>query len=82
MRTSAQITPSSAGTTEQPKVSDLSSSRRRSSSERKTVLIGVHCTPKMAAQVDAFIARQEFYEMSRPAAIRLLLSQYLKEMGF
>lgn len=51
------------------------------SENRKSVLIGVHCTPKMVAQLEVFISRLEYDEMSKPEAIRLILKRYFKDTG-
>lgn len=54
---------------------------QRAGENLKSVLIGVHCTPKLVAQLENFISRLEYDEMSRPEAIRLILKRYFKEAG-
>lgn len=55
---------------------------KRAGDNLKSVLIGVHCTPKMVDQIERFISTLEYDEMTRPEAIRLILKRYLKEKGF
>ncbi|MEY4984321.1 MAG: hypothetical protein RIR62_2587 [Pseudomonadota bacterium] len=54
---------------------------QRAGENLKSVLIGVHCTPKLVAQLERFISGLEYDEMTRPEAIRLILKRYFKDNG-
>lgn len=54
---------------------------QRAGDNLKSVLIGVHCTPKLVGQIEKFISQLEYDEMSRPEAIRLILKRYFKDAG-
>lgn len=55
---------------------------QRAGENLKSVLIGVHCTPALVAQIERFIAGLEYDEMSKPEAIRLILKRYFREHGY
>ncbi len=55
---------------------------QRAGDNLKSILIGVHCTPKLVAQLERFISGLEYDEMTRPEAIRLILKRYFKENGY
>ncbi len=46
------------------------------SSSRKSVLIGVHCSPKLSQALDNYISDQ-YDLMKRPEAIRKILTDWL-----
>ncbi len=46
------------------------------SSSRKSVLIGVHCSPKLSKALDDYISDQ-YDLMKRPEAIRKILTDWL-----
>ena len=48
---------------------------------RKSTLVGVHCSAKMAAAIDEYIADQ-YDLMLRPEAIRKILTEWLGAHGY
>lgn len=48
---------------------------------RKSVLIGVHCSPKLTQAVDDYI-RDQYDIMKRPEAIRKILTDWLGANGY
>lgn len=51
------------------------------SGRRKSTLVGVHCSAKMAAAIDEYIADQ-YDLMLRPEAIRKILTEWLGAHGY
>lgn len=49
--------------------------------ERKTVLIGVHCSDSMIEALDCFIADQ-YVVMPRPEALRMILTEVLGKSNY
>jgi len=48
---------------------------------RKSVLIGLHCTPRLAEAVDRYI-EAELEDIKRPEAIRQILKRWLMANGY
>ncbi|MEY4697426.1 MAG: hypothetical protein RIT14_1854 [Pseudomonadota bacterium] len=49
--------------------------------EKKAVLIGVHCSAKLVAAVNAYMADQPD-DMTRPQAIRTIVAKWLRAEGY
>ena len=48
---------------------------------KKSVLIGVHCTPRLADAIDRYI-EAELEDIKRPEAIRQILKRWLMSNGY
>lgn len=48
---------------------------------KKSVLIGVHCTPRLAEAIDRYI-EAELEDIKRPEAIRQILKRWLVSNGY
>lgn len=48
---------------------------------KKSVLIGVHCTPRLAESIDRYI-EAELEDIKRPEAIRQILKRWLVSNGY